>query len=518
MAMKNTTKGHIFAKSSISAFLVVWLACFLKFLLYAQLVADEVHTTIQWLGIGCISAATAGIAALLFSACKHNIAQWVGLILIDLWLIANILFFNANGMLIDLQLVGILGELNGFEASVISYLIWQLIVFPLLTIGCGIYLLYDKKLSDQKKISTYGIVGIIAAIIVLYGVSIPCDLKTWEKRFDNWMYLYASKTLTREEEKLAMTTFSKNVPANEPEGHLVFILVESMESWPLHVKDKHGTPVYAQLQQYIQTHPVLLCEHVLTQQVYGRSGDGQLITQTGMLPLRHGVACIRNGRNVYPNFAHFYPDAVIINPFPRVWNQHVTTYSYGYKRLKEPPGNIKMRDSVVFEWAKEQLEAATVPTCVLAITLDMHVPFRHGDRDLLFDEHFTAEEQAYMQCCHGTDRHIGQFLAWADTAAIMHNATIVITADHNQFPRKDGKGLCPLIIRSPKIQENRYVPTAYQMDVFPTVLDAIGQDNYFWHGFGVDLLAPDIQRVISPKQAETISDKWIRSDYFSHSH
>ena len=58
------------------------------------------------------------------------------------------------------------------------------------------------------------------------------------------------------------------------------------------------------------------------------------------------------------------------------------------------------------------------------------------------------------------------------------------------------------------------------MDLFPTVLHAIGQMNYAWRGFGIDLLSPDAniylsKRPIAPQEAYKLSDKLIRNDYFA---
>jgi phosphoglycerol transferase MdoB-like AlkP superfamily enzyme len=116
----------------------------------------------------------------------------------------------------------------------------------------------------------------------------------------------------------------------------------------------------------------------------------------------------------------------------------------------------------------------------------------------------------------------------------MLNSTLVITADHNHFPVSSTRGTCPLIIASPAITKKIEIETAYQMDIFPTLLHAINQ-NYFWHGLGIDLLdlptsAPlptthnpsahySSPRSITPHEASVLSDKLIRTNYFStHTH
>ena len=80
-----------------------------------------------------------------------------------------------------------------------------------------------------------------------------------------------------------------------------------------------------------------------------------------------------------------------------------------------------------------------------------------------------------------------------------------------------GETYTPLIVYSSDSHKNRVVEdTCYQMDIFPTILHLIGCENYYWHGFGVNLLdsAARNNRTISEEEAYRLSDLIIRSDYF----
>ena len=77
---------------------------------------------------------------------------------------------------------------------------------------------------------------------------------------------------------------------------------------------------------------------------------------------------------------------------------------------------------------------------------------------------------------------------------------------------------CPLIIYSPKIESNVQIDElCYQMDIFPTILHLIGCEEYYWKGFGVNLLdsAARHNRPITEIDAYELSDRLIRSNYFS---
>ena len=116
----------------------------------------------------------------------------------------------------------------------------------------------------------------------------------------------------------------------------------------------------------------------------------------------------------------------------------------------------------------------------------------------------------------------------------LSQSMVVLTGDHtifksamleqfrdyalaNNLSIASGESFCPLIIYSPQIEENIHIDDlCYQMDIFPTILHLIGCDNYYWHGFGVNLMdsAAINNRTISEEEAYRLSDLIIRSDYF----
>jgi phosphoglycerol transferase MdoB-like AlkP superfamily enzyme len=118
---------------------------------------------------------------------------------------------------------------------------------------------------------------------------------------------------------------------------------------------------------------------------------------------------------------------------------------------------------------------------------------------------------------------------------VKYNTTIVITSDHTIFKPavlKDfeeyskeyelsfanGENYCPLIIFSPQIKDNVKVnDVCYQMDVYPTIMHLIDCDEYYWKGFGVNVLDSMARhnRPVTENEAYELSDKLIRSNYFN---
>ena len=117
---------------------------------------------------------------------------------------------------------------------------------------------------------------------------------------------------------------------------------------------------------------------------------------------------------------------------------------------------------------------------------------------------------------------------------LLDNTTILITGDHTIFhkERRDkfshyceennldygvDEEYCPLIIYSKTISNQfEYFDEAYQMDAYSTLLNVLGYNDYYWKGFGVNLLDSVARknRPISEQEAFILSDKLIRANWF----
>ncbi len=77
----------------------------------------------------------------------------------------------------------------------------------------------------------------------------------------------------------------------------------------------------------------------------------------------------------------------------------------------------------------------------------------------------------------------------------------------------------PLIIYSPRIKQKVLInDEVCQMDIYPTLLHILDCEAYCWKGFGVNLLEQDAwkNRPISPKEAQRLSDKMLRANFFKN--
>lgn len=233
---------------------------------------------------------------------------------------------------------------------------------------------------------------------------------------------------------------------------VVVIFVESLESWVLE-RSVEGQELTPCLNRLLHEERTLYAPQVVTQVKGGRSIDAQLLVTAGLLPLENGCWSARCPHTAYPSLV---------------------------KAIRQ----------------------------------------RHpGARALLF----TPDKE------------------------IVWNQMIVITGDHEGLASERpalassaaGRGLVsegrftPLIVvNAPAAM--RCTDTVGQIDIYPTLLDLLGLDDYHWHGLGRSLLRADAPRAaVDPRlervgaavdstteqhlrQAWSLSDRIIRSDYFRH--
>lgn len=490
----------------------------------------------------------------------------IALTVSSIWLICNCMYYRVNGLFITWQVAQMASNLHGYESSISACWSWKLLALPitgLLSISAMALLPYERKAK--------GAMGIMGAALALYLISVPLKYANRRNMNNRFCAEWFSLTTVPKDEGEAcsmeygehiymkmhsgltyLLTFCKDAvwkegsvelseedrerieafiqrktgeEANEAaEGHLLYVLVESMEGWIMETTDLHGEPICPNLKRWAESHPCIYTDKVFSQKVYGESGDGQLICTTGMLPIDNGLTCNLYGTNTYPNFAHFYPKSAIISPSTYMYNREITTYSYGFQELIEPVKETPWwNDNILVDKTIEYLSKADKPACVMALTVDSHMPFTNHNAEVDLADSIEGMERGYIRVFRHVDEELGRLLSWADTAACMENATIVITGDHYTWyegfsgrPRS-----CPLIMTGPAIRENIAVEEMYQMDIYTTLLDALGQTDYYWQGFGVSALKTDMrmpvaeqERPCSAQEALYLSNLMIRTNYF----
>ena len=514
--------------------------------------------------------------------------QWwtiIANLLIDTWCIANLFYFKANGIFLSYEAMKMVDNMEGFWDSLQSYMGWDIAIFPIITIvyATCIYFLADYTKSKQHMIA---ITIIICSLLLDTGDQLIHNKYhdrqketagvTWDKKaesiipfshaylngkdifasYNNWAMRYIKKysivsyfpamfvynyfcparrlITTYEFSQKELDPFIAEGQTTTAKTNVVFVLFESLESWPLN--EVEGYSFLPNLSAISKDIHALCCYNLKSQVGHGNSSDGQLIDVTGLMPITDGATCILYPNNDYPSYAQCFASSAIINPSLGAYEQVRMTEAYHFKSLIEPAFRQSWNDMDVMEKVINFIDTAQQPFCALGITISSHTPWTHGaEHPKCIPEGMPKRLSAYLNCLVYADSCIGVLLEHIqESEKLAENTILVITGDHTIFRSRDKeidayaeranidfrttKTFTPLIIYSPLIEKNTIVTdTCYQMDIYPTILHLSGCEEYYWKGLGVNLMDSTHRhnRPITEEKASELSNKLIRSNYFS---
>ena len=368
---------------------------------------------------------------------------------------------------------------------------------------------------------------------------------------------------------LARKTDCKSVlPHVYAKDNCVIILAESLESWVLN-KTVEGQEITPNLNRILRDSSVIYAPHVLSQVKGGRSIDAQLLMCTGLLPINSGPYSIKFPESYYPSLVKAFKEkhknaraySLTIDK-PMVWNQCIIAPVLGYDSLvskscfiqEEPVGSRKQVGDRAFlrqclsKMKKNEVWSDSGNTLVQCVTYSGHNPFILPDslKKVFFSEDVPDVLNRYMTMANYTDRAIGEFISRLKSDKRFENTLVVIMGDHKALGtvRKElcsdpvgknilsDKAFVPLIILN--APSNMYYGKVMgQIDVYPTLLDLLGLNDYWWKGLGESIFNPqkpdfDVdsqlnivgdtagipdEEVRMAKKAWEISDLIIRYDY-----
>ena len=370
---------------------------------------------------------------------------------------------------------------------------------------------------------------------------------------------------------LARKTDCKSVlPHVYAKDNCVIILAESLESWVLN-KTVEGQEITPNLNRILRDSSVIYAPHVLSQVKGGRSIDAQLLMCTGLLPINSGPYSIKFPESYYPSLVKAFKEkhknaraySLTVDK-PMVWNQCIIAPVLGYDSLvskssfiqEEPVGSRRQVGDRAFlrqclsKMKKNEVWSDSGNTLVQCVTYSGHNPFILPDslKKVFFSEDVPDVLNRYMTMANYTDRAIGEFISRLKSDKRFENTLVVIMGDHEALGtvRKElcsdpvgknilsDKAFVPLIILN--APSNMYYGKVMgQIDVYPTLLDLLGLNDYWWKGLGESIFNPqkpdfDVdsqlnivgdtagipdEEVRMAKKAWEISDLIIRYDYFS---
>lgn len=486
---------------------------------------------------------------------------------IDVWCLANWIYMRNNNFLLDSFALNIAGNLNGYW--------WSCIVFVELLIDISIFVssilvcvfLFRTIHKTERQWGAAAIV-LLLSVVCLYvsegfyilskdkdqRPSFRWDIATREGRervygidyeylvsetslltmplylIPDHVEIKAGKIYNRPMTKQDLTIAASRTQAKTNVNHsdkLIIVICESLENWLVR------PDIMPHLSAITQLDHVLYANNVKTQTVGAPSADGQMIINTGLLPLTEGYTCFRYPQHRYPSLMNLTTDStVLLLPHDTsVWNQTMMSPAYGY----DTTIIYSDIDTALFNKLNEIQQSGI--NHIQCITQSTHAPFVISSQSQLEKtKRMPIFMDRFIRAFNVLDEGLGHFVDRIATDSTLREYTIVITADHHiLYPKKrnkyqkfcDKRGLdyapispaLPLIIYSPKIEGNIHLTQpVYQMDIYPTVLHLLGGDDYDWQGFGINLLdsaALAQPRAIDEATALRVSDRIIRNNWFA---
>ncbi len=554
---------------------------FLKFLLFDLIWAFDTTFSGFQFPLGYLSKlALCCILALPFLWLRSRWYVFTVCIIVDILLIANLMYFRSYYTVIPLSSYMLAGNLADFQESVWESLRLADVVFPLTTLFLAVvYRNVDLKSGlerDWCRVALYT-GGAALACVAVIGVHSLCK-GGYKDAYEDLMYDYstcgaavytipgtwlysvvADRHELTPEVRREIESWLDDRPVQdgstpvvvEPRDNCIIILAESFESWLLETTFE-GIELTPNLNRYLREENVLYAPNMLSQVKGARSIDAQLILHTGLLPVAYGAFSYRFPHHEYPSldkaFKERHPGGVTASftvDKKIVWNAVIAAQDFGIDRLLDKPffnldvatgPRKRLGDHSFLRQSADKLEGEDIfktggHTLVQCVTYSGHTPFIIPDslKKIHIPERYPERLRNYMEVANYTDRAIGEFIDRLRRNPKFASTMIVITGDHEgigidrQKLREDpavAKVLSPGQF-TPLIVLNSPVSMRYdkvlgQMDMYPTLLQLLGLDRYHWRGMGQSILDPSKKGVAVSPLMEVVGEDSLSQDELRH--
>lgn len=497
--------------------------------------------------------ALAGVYAL--TRCRW--AQIVVMALLDVLLVANLMYFRTYYSAIPASSYLEAGNLADFKASVTDSLRWADIVLLLISIATAVIAFRYKTTKRQPltAVLKWWAAPLAGFALLLTGVNLckggfhkslrsvrqsaylcSADAPIFSVFGCIWYDITdAAEPITPEKQaeiERWLASQPKHQPADsvtEKRSNLLIVFAESLESWVLE-KKVDGKEITPCLNRLLKEKSTLYAPNVLTQVKGGRSIDAQLMICSGLLPLMSGTYSSLYYDNTFytlqkamRGLKHSRSYLLTIDKVS-TWNQGAVARSFGtdtiisyhdFKMTEAFGTHKRIGDASFFQQCREKIERGEVwkpgeSVYMQFVTYSGHAPFKLPDhlRTITFPASIPEKAADYMTTAHYTDKAIGDFVAYLKTLPQYKETIVVIVGGHEGLasyrqelvgnPACRGlvsdKQLTPFIVLNSPVGM-RYDKFMGQIDIYPTLLNLMQLDAYRWHGLGQSILDPRKQGV-----------------------
>ena len=211
-------------------------------------------------------------------------------------------------------------------------------------------------------------------------------------------------------------------------------------------------------------------------------------------------------------------------------NQETAFKSYGFTQLYDSrsmmntSGNIN--DHILLEKAANQIKHVDFPFYAQLVTISMHYPYNTLEipsTNISKSKLYTKDIRNFLEKAHFCDNAIGKFIQELKETGIYEKSLIAIISDHNEIDKNqienrketltEDKEIAMIILNGS--QKLNYTSKMEQIDIYPTLLDLMGANNYPWKGLGHSIFRKDSILLLPLEERRSyISDLIITKGYF----
>lgn len=414
--------------------------------------------------------------------------RWVGMtmmVLADIWLVANLMYFRTYFSAIPPSSYFLAGNLADFMPAVAGSLNVCDALFPLSTAGAIIMMFKLRKTRGAVALpfSRLFYVIVLAVLVGVFALAMQPKggfIKVYDRQRSH-AYLHSCMTpmyslfgtlyynitldnarLTDGQQDQIAGWFAESdeyISENEriqppvivPKTNCVIIFAESLESWVIGL-DFEGKEITPNLNRLVADSTTIYAPHVLTQVNAGRSIDAQLLILAGLMPLRSGVYSTLYPGNTYYTLPKASKEInhtrnyLITVDKTKTWNQRGVARAFGIDTILSYPdfeqteafGTRKtLGDRAFFRQCIDKIERGEIwpvgeKAFVQMVTYSGHFPFRLPEelKTVTFSDTIPEMMRDYMTDAHYTDAAIGSFIDYLRTRPDYDSTLVVITGDH----------------------------------------------------------------------------------------
>lgn len=404
-------------------------------------------------------------------------------VLLDVWLVANLMYFRTYFTVIPASSYLLVGNLAGFEDSVYESVRWADLGF----LATTVLLLAELWKTNMRAVIGAACKKMARTMAWLFGV--PAVVTGvfiaakggYKEAYDDLMYDFSTcgaavytipgamsyewirgKVELTPEVRAEITEWLDKRPGNgytppkyaKTPDNVVILLLESFESWPIGATVE-GQELTPNINRMLATDTTAFyAPYTLTQAKGARSIDAQLLLHTGLVPVNYGAYSYRFVHNEYPSIDKAWKQkwgerghALSMTVDKRtVWNVGVVAQDFGYELYDKPffVNDLKtgprgrLGDTSFFRQVYEKTADTAIwrpgeHHLMQCVTYSGHTPFMIPDslKELKnLPKDFPERLRNYMQTVRYTDRAVGQFVTRLKADKRFDNTMIVIVGDH----------------------------------------------------------------------------------------